>query len=75
MMFDAEEFGRVDMKLQGHMDELGLEPIKLYPVNKIVRIDAYGYWKKHRTRLPKALEALNSVADKVMTALYRKLFR
>ncbi len=74
-MFDVEEFGRVDMKLQGHMDELGLEPIKLYPVNKIVRIDAYGYWKKHRTRLPKALEALNSVADKVMTALYRKLFR
>jgi glycosyltransferase involved in cell wall biosynthesis len=74
-MFDAQEFARVDRKLQGHMDSLDLEPFKLFPVNKIVRIDAYRYWKKHLSRLPKTLEAVNSVADKVMTALYRKVFR
>lgn len=74
-MFDAQEFARVDEKLRDHMERLGLGPFKLFPVNKIVRIDAYAYWKKHRSRLPKALEAVNSVADKVMTALYRKVFR
>ena len=74
-MFDAQEFARVDRKLQGHMDRLDIGPFKLYPANKIVRIDAYGYWKRQHSRLPKALEAVNSAADKVMTALYRKAFR
>lgn len=74
-MFDAQEFARVDRKLQDHMDRLDIGPFKLYPVNKIVRTDAYAYWKRHHSRLPKALEAVNSVADKVMTALYRKIFR
>ena len=44
-------------------------------MNKIVRIDAYAYWKRHHSRLPKALEAVNSKADKIMTAMYRKVFR
>ena len=74
-MFDAQEFAAVDGKLQGHMEKLGLEPIKLFPANKIIRIDAYKYWRRKRSRFPKALEAVNSVADKVMTAMYRKLFR
>ena len=74
-MFDPGEFDRVDRKLQDHMEKLGLEPIRLYPANKIIRVDAYRYWQKHHSRLPKALEAVNSVADKVMTALYRLLFR
>ena len=74
-MFDAQEFARVDEKLQGHMDKLGLEPIKLFPANKIIRVDAYKYWKKNQSRFPKALEAVNSAADKIMTALYRKIFR
>ena len=74
-MFDAQEFAGVADKLQGYMKDLGLEPIRLFPANKIIRVDAYKYWQKNRARLPKALEAVNSVADKVMTALYRKLFR
>ena len=74
-MFDAQEFALVDGKLQDHMDKLGLGPFKLFPVNKIVRIDAYAYWKRHHSRLPKALEAVNSVADRIVTALYRKVFR
>jgi glycosyltransferase involved in cell wall biosynthesis len=74
-MFDAQEFAAVDGKLQGHMEKLGLEPIKLFPANKIIRIDAYKYWRRKHSRFPKALEAVNSVADKVMTAMYRKLFR
>ncbi|MBP5537821.1 MAG: glycosyltransferase family 2 protein [Bacteroidales bacterium] len=74
-MFDAQEFAKVDVKLQEHMEKLGLEPIKLFPANKIIRVDAYKYWKKHRSRLPKALEAVNSAADKIMTSLYRVIFR
>ena len=74
-MFDAQEFSRVDEKLRDHMENLGLEPFKLFPVNKIVRVDAYKYWRTHHSRLPKNLEAVNAVADRVMTALYRKLFR
>ena len=74
-MFNAREFARVDEKLQGHMENLGLEPFRLYPVNKIIRVDVYKYWKKHHGRLPKALEAVNRAADKIMTVLYRKLFR
>ena len=74
-MFNAQEFAQVDEKLQSHMDRLGLEPIRLFPANKIIRVDAYKYWKKNHSRFPKALEAVNSAADKIMTALYRKLFR
>lgn len=74
-MFNADEFARVDEKLQGHMEKLGLEPIKLFPANKIIRVDAYKYWRRKRSRFPKALEAVNSVADRIMTTLYRKIFR
>lgn len=73
--FDAETFARVDEKLCSHMAKLGLEPFKLYPTNKIIRVDAYQYWRKHRGRFPKSLEAVNAMADRVMAALYRKLFR
>lgn len=74
-MFDAAQFARLDAKLRMHMDVLGLKQFKLYPVNKIVRIDAYQYWCEHHSRLPKPLEAVNAAADKLMTVLYRKLFR
>ena len=74
-MFDVQEFEAVDEKLQDHMQKLGLEPFKLFPANKIIRVDAYKYWKKKRNRFPKALEAVNSVMDRIMTFLYRKLFR
>ena len=74
-MFDPEEFAKVDKKLQDHMEKLSLEPFKLFPANKIIRVDAYSYWKSHASRFPKALEAVNSVADKVMTTLYRVIFR
>ena len=74
-MFDAQEFAHVDEKLHDHMEKLSLEPLKLFPANKIIRVDAYKYWKKNHSRFPKALEVVNSVADKIMTALYRLLFR
>ena len=74
-MFNADEFALVDEKLQGHMEKLGLEPFKLFPANKIIRVDAYKYWRRKHRRFPKALEAVNSVADRIMTALYRKIFR
>ena len=74
-MFDAQEFAQVDRKLQDNMENLGLEPFKLFPANKIIRVDAYKYWQKNHCRLPKALEAVNSVMDKIMTTLYRTFFR
>lgn len=74
-MFDAREFARVDGMLQCHLEKLGLDPFKLFPANKLMRVDVYRYWKKHGSRLPKALEKVNSALDKLMAALYRKLFR
>ena len=74
-MFDGQEFAKVDQKLQDHMEKLSLGQFKLFPANKIIRVDAYSYWKKHQSRFPKALEAVNAVADKVMTTLYRTIFR
>ena len=74
-MFDAQEFAKVDRRLQDHMEKLSLGQFKLFPANKIIRVDAYSYWKKHQSRFPKALEAVNAVADKVMTTLYRTIFR
>ena len=73
--FDAEEFARVDEGLRAHMDTLGLAPVRLYPVNKIVRVDVYKYWRRHHSRLPESFEAFNAAVDKVMTVLYRRLFR
>lgn len=73
--FDAQEFTRIDEKLRGYQERLGLTPVKLYPANKIIRVDAYQYWRKHHSRLPKPIEYVNNVANRVMTVLYRKLFR
>ena len=74
-LFDAEEFARVDGELRAHADRLGLAPVRLFPVNKIIRVDAYKYWRRHHSRLPESFEAFNAVVDKVMTVLYRRLFR
>ena len=73
--FDPEVFRGVDASLQRHMERLGLERIRLFPANKVIRIDAYRYWLRHGSRLPAWLEAVNSAADKIMQTLYTKIFR
>lgn len=74
-MFDADEFTDVDGALTAAREKCGIPPFKLFPENKIIRIDAYRWWRRHRSRLPRMLEAVNHAADNVMNSLYRKLFR
>ncbi|MBP5211147.1 MAG: glycosyltransferase family 2 protein [Bacteroidales bacterium] len=73
--FSADEFERVDAKMRAHMETLGLKQFRLFPENKIVRIDVYRYWQKHRCRLPEAVETVSKALDRAALAIYLKLFR
>ena len=73
--FDPAEFERVDEKITLARGRWAVPDFRLYPENKIIRIDAYAWWKKHRSRLPAPVEALSRAADKVVVPLYRALFR
>lgn len=73
--FDAQSFAAVDERLQTARRALDLPQIRLYPANKIIRIDAYRYWERHHRRLPAWLESLNRVVDRCANAVYVRLFR
>lgn len=72
--FNAVEFAALDAEIQQARKEMGLEQIKLYPVNKILHIDVYRYWCRHHDRLPEWLEYINSKMDSLMTFLFIHLF-
>ena len=74
-MFDKDRFAAVDEKLQAYRRELEIPQIKIFPANKVIRIDAYRYWEKHHRRLPAWLEAVNRVVDRWATFVYTRLFR
>jgi len=72
--FDPVSFDVLDRKLQAAMEEFGMEPLHLYPENKIVHIDAYARWKKTHDRLPAWIESLNHFLDVVTKKLFVLLF-
>lgn len=72
--FDAERFAEIDAELQDARKKMELEQFRLYPVNKIIRIDFYSYWQKHHSRLPAWFENFNSLVDKIVTFFFVRLF-
>ena len=73
--FDVQRFSDVDERLQDALHALDLPQIRVFPANKIIRIDAYRYWEKHHRRLPAWFESLNRVVDRLASAVYVRLFR
>lgn len=74
-MFDAEAFAPLYDRLTSFCSENGIAKVRLYPENKLVRIDACAWWEKHHDRYPRLLEGVNRLLDKLMTKLYKTLFR
>ena len=72
--FDPSGFAALDDMLSSAVTEFGMDPIRLYPENKILRVDAYRYWKRHHDRLPVWVESLIHITDKVVKFLFVKLF-
>lgn len=72
--FNAEAFAVLDGKLTGAVREFGMERIRIFPENKILRIDAYRYWQKHHSRLPAPVEHLNRLVDAVVKKLFALIF-
>ncbi|MCF0178171.1 MAG: glycosyltransferase family 2 protein [Bacteroidales bacterium] len=73
--FDAAKFATLYKDLSAFCARNGIEKVRLFPENKIIRIDACAWWEKHHSRFPLWLEKTNHAADKAMTWLYRKIFR
>ena len=72
--FHAEDLQRLDDKLTPVCAELDLHP-RLYPENKLLRIDYIAYWHRHHRRWSPCLEHINHILDVVMRWLYVKIFR
>lgn len=49
--------------------------VRLYPENKILRIEYLKYWKKHHQRWPSWLESINKITDHIVKKLYVLIFR
>ena len=45
-----------------------------FPENKVIRIDAYRYWHRHRDRLPVWIEGLNHLVDPIARRIFVLLF-
>lgn len=73
--FDVKQFEVLDSKLSAICIKHNFLPIKLYPENKIVHIDALAYWHKNHKRFPIWFEKFNILMNAIMTKLYRVIFR
>lgn len=72
--FDPERFAGLDALLQDFLSEAGMDRIRLYPANKLIRVDAYAWWCRRHSRLPVWLERVNGRLDKLMTWLFVRLY-
>jgi glycosyltransferase involved in cell wall biosynthesis len=72
--FCTEDFLLFDERLSKVCQLLGLHP-KLYPENKILRIEYISYWHKYHKRWPVWLEKINHWLDIVIKWVYIKFFR
>jgi glycosyltransferase involved in cell wall biosynthesis len=73
--FNKEEFKGVYEKYTQLCANNELVEIKLFPVNKLLRIDCVRYWRKNQSRLPLLLEAINGMLDVIMTFFFSKIFK
>lgn len=72
--FKSGDLKRVDAKYAPVLQLLDLRP-KLYPENKLLRIEYISYWHKHQSRWPVWLEKFNHCVDVVVKWLYVRIFR
>lgn len=72
--FSKDALMLLDNKLTTVCAELGLRP-RLYPENKILRIDYIAFWHKHHRRWHPLLETFNHTLDIVARWFYLRLFR
>ena len=72
--FSVQEMSRIDDKYSAACSELGLQ-VKLYPENKLLRIEYISYWRRHHRRWPVWLEWINRQIDEVARYFYKKFIR
>ena len=72
--FDKEAFSSLDSWIQAVLTEFRMGRIRVFPENKVIRIDAYRYWHRHRDRLPVWIEGLNHLADPIARRIFVLLF-
>jgi len=73
--FKTDNMTAIDIKLTDACRQYGFGTVKLYPANKIMRLDALKYWHKHHKRWPVWLEKLNGLVDRIMTRLFVRIFK
>ena len=72
--FDKEAFSSLDSWIQAVLTEFRMGRIRVFPENKVIRIDAYRYWHRHRDRLPVWIEGLNHLVDPIARRIFELLF-
>lgn len=72
--FDKEAFSSLDSWIQAVLTEFRIGRIRVFPENKVIRIDAYRYWHRHRDRLPVWIEGLNHLVDPIARRIFVLLF-
>ena len=72
--FDKEAFSSLDSWIQAVLTEFRMGRIRVFPENKVIRIDAYRYWHRHRDRLPVWIEGLNHLVDQIARRIFVLLF-
>ena len=72
--FDKEAFSSLDSWIQAVLTEFRMGRIRVFPENKVIRIDAYRYWHRHRDRLPVWIEGLNHFVDPIARRIFVLLF-
>lgn len=73
-LFKADELLRLDDKYFSFCNKHNIS-FKLFPDNKLLRIDYISYWNRHHDRWPEWLEQLNKLTDYVVKWVYVRLFR
>ena len=72
--FDKEAFSSLDSWIQAVLTEFRMGRIRVFPENKVIRIDAYRYWHRHRDRLPVWIEGLNHLVNPIARRIFVMLF-
>ena len=72
--FRKEDLQAMDDKYLPTMQRLDLHP-RLYPENKLLRIEYIGFWQRHHRRWSRPMEAFNHLLDVCVKWLYIRLFR
>lgn len=73
-VFQPVELVTMDEKYRPIMEELKLNP-KLYPENKLIRLEYFAYWRKHKHRPSVCFERINHIVDIVVKWAYVKFIR